>query len=256
MAALQAPWKTAWITGASTGIGRALALKLAEAGVKVAASARSQKNLEEVASRHPNVTPAVLDVSDRAAVLQDAVPTGARIGDVDLAILNAGTWYPSWARDIDGAKAAQSMAVNYLGVVYCIEALLPLMTRRQRGHIAITSSVAGYRGLPKSCHYGPTKAAIYNLAETLSIELKSQGINITVISPGFVETPMTSVNDFPMPYIMSPDEAADRILKKLPSKPFEIAFPWQLVWPLKIAQMIPTPLYLWQARRSFGGTNK
>ena len=252
MAAREAPWKTAWVTGASTGIGRSLVLKLAEAGVKVAATARTQANLDDLAALHPNIVPAALDVSDREAVLQSSVPSGAQIGDIDLAILNAGVWHPSWAKDIDGAKAAQSMAVNYLGVVNCVEALLPHMTRQQRGHIAMTSSVAGYRGLPKSCHYGPTKAAIYNLAETLGIELKSQGIDITVISPGFVETPMTSVNDFPMPYIMSPDEAANRILKKLPSKPFEIAFPWQLVWALKLAQMMPTPLYLWQARRSLG----
>ncbi len=254
MASLKTPWKTAWITGASTGIGRSIALRLAAADVKVAASARTQKKLTDFASRHPKITPAVLDVGDRDAVLADAVPRGEQIGEIDLAILNAGVWHPSWATDIDGAKAAQSMAVNYLGVVNCIEALLPHMTRRGRGHIAITSSVAGYRGLPKSCHYGPTKAAIYNLAETLSIELKSKGIDITVISPGFVETPMTSVNDFPMPYIMSPDEAAYRILKKLPSKPFEIAFPWQLVWSLKLAQMLPTPLYLWQARRSLGSS--
>jgi NAD(P)-dependent dehydrogenase (short-subunit alcohol dehydrogenase family) len=256
MASFKTPWNTAWITGASTGIGRSIALKLAAANVKVAASARTQENLTDLASCHPNITPAALDVGDRDAVLASAVPRGEQIGEIDIAILNAGIWHPSWAKEIDGAKAADSMAVNYLGVVNCIEALLPHMTRRGRGHIAITSSVAGYRGLPKSCHYGPTKAAIYNLAETLSIELKSEGIDITVISPGFVETPMTSVNDFPMPYIMSSDEAADRILKKLPSKPFEIAFPWQLVWSLKLAQVLPTPLYLWQARRSLGGIRK
>ena len=256
MASLKTPWKTAWITGASTGIGRSLANKLAAANVKVAASARTKANLADLASSHLNITPAVLDVADRDAVLACAVPRGEQVGEIDLAILNAGVWHPSWAKDIDGVKAAQSMAVNYLGVVNCIEALLPHMIRRGHGHIAITSSVAGYRGLPKSCHYGPSKAAIYNLAETLSVELKSEGIDITVVSPGFVETPMTSVNDFPMPYIMSADEAADRILKKLPSKPFEIAFPWQLVWSLKLAQLLPTPLYLWQARRSLGGGRK
>ena len=250
MASQQFPWNTAWITGASTGIGRSIAVKLAAAGVKVAASARTEANLADLSAQHPNITAVPLDVSDRHSVMDNAVPRGGQIGEIDLAILNAGVWHPSWAKDLAGDKAAQSMSVNYLGVVYCIEALLPNMTRRGRGHIAITSSVAGYRGLPKSCHYGPTKAAIYNLAETLSIELKSAGIDITVISPGFVETPMTSVNDFPMPYIMRPEDAADRILKKLPAKPFEIAFPWQLVWSLKLAQMLPTPLYLWQARRS------
>lgn len=247
------PWKTAWITGASTGIGRSLAIKLAAGGVQVAASARTVSKLETIAAKSAAITSAPLDVGDRDAAIKTANAISQDIGSIDLAILNAGVWHPSPAVELDGAKAAQSMTVNYLGVVNCIEALLPGMLERGHGHIAIVGSVAGYRGLPKSCHYGPTKAALINLAETLAVEFASKGIDITIINPGFVETPMTDVNDFDMPYIMSPDEAATRILRKLPKKPFEIAFPWQLVWALKLARLMPTNLYLWQMRRSFKG---
>lgn len=246
------PWKTAWIVGASSGIGRDLAVQLAKAGVGVVASARSKNKLEELAAQQSGIVPVPLDVSDRAAVLDCPVVRGETLGDLDLVVFCAGIWHPSRAHEIDGEKAAQSMSVNYLGAVYLVEALLPMMKARGRGHIALTGSVASYRGLPKSCHYGPTKAALTNLAETLSIELKPHGIDITLINPGFVETPMTAVNDFPMPYIMGSEEAASRILAKLPNAPFEIAFPWQLVWTLKLARLMPTSLYLWQTRRSLG----
>ncbi len=246
------PWKTAWVVGASSGIGRQLAIDLADAGVEVAASARSKDALDQLAAAHPNIVSVPLDITDRDAVKASPAVTGEAVGDIDVAILCAGVWHPDKAIDIDGAKAAQSMAVNYVGNVNCIEALLPGMRARGRGHIALTGSVAGYRGLPKACHYGPTKAALINLAETLCIELKPHGIAVTIINPGFVDTPMTEDNDFEMPYLMTPEEAARKILDKLPGQPFEIAFPWQLVTMLKTAEMMPTPLYLWQTRRSLG----
>lgn len=250
------PWKTAWITGASSGIGRELAVSLARAGVKVAASARSAEKLESLAAMQAGITAHPLDVTNPQDVAAEAENIFEQLGDIDLAILNAGTWHPAEAADIDGEKSAQSMAVNYLGVVYCIEALLPRMRRRGQGHIAMTGSVAGYRGLPKSCHYGPTKAALNNLAETLGIELKRDGIDITIINPGFVDTPMTEVNDFPMPFMISAEDAASRILKRLPRKPFEIAFPWQLVRQLKLAQLLPPISHVRLMRRLLGSQSK
>ncbi|KUO62812.1 MAG: hypothetical protein APF80_03800 [Alphaproteobacteria bacterium BRH_c36] len=250
------PWKSVWITGASTGIGRQLALSLAASGVKVAVSARSAGKLAELAAGNPGVTAYPLDVTDRAAVAAAAAEINDAAGGIDLAIFNAGTWHPNAAVDLDGAKAAKSMAVNYLGVVYGIEAVLPHMRQRGLGHIAFTGSVAGYRGLPKSCHYGPTKAALINLAETLSIELNREGICVTIINPGFVDTPMTEVNDFPMPFLMTPEDAAGRILEKLPRKPFEIAFPWPLVRQLKFTQMLPPALYVRLIRRFLGSKAK
>jgi len=246
------PWKTVWITGASTGIGRQLALSLAACSVKVAASARSAGKLAELAAGQSGISVYPLDVTDRAAVAAAAAAIADEMGGIDLAIFNAGTWHPSEAVDLDGAKAATSMAVNYLGVVHGIEAVLPRMRQRGLGHIAFTGSVAGYRGLPKSCHYGPTKAALINLAETLSIELKREGISVTIINPGFVDTPMTQVNDFPMPFLMTPEDAAGTILKRLPRKPFEIAFPWQLVRQLKFTQLLPAFLYIRLIRRLLG----
>ncbi len=256
MTAKSFPWKTAWITGASTGIGRELALDLAAGGVKVAASARSADKLAEVATMQPGITAYPLDVTDPQAVAAVVEKIAQNFGDIDLAILNAGTWHPTEAIDIDGEKAAQSMAVNYLGVVYGIESLLPRMRQRGLGHIAMTGSVAAYRGLPKSCHYGPTKAALNNLAETLAIELKREGISITIINPGFVDTPMTEVNDFPMPFLMTAEDAARQILKKLPRKPFEIAFPWQLVRQLKFAQLLTPASHVRTMRRFLGFNNK
>lgn len=246
------PWKSVWITGASTGIGRELALRLAASGVKVAVSARSAEKLAELAAGQSGIIAFPLDVTDRAAVAAAAREITDELGGIDLAIFNAGIYHPDKAIDIDGEEAAESMAVNYLGVVYGIEAVLPNMRQRGLGHIALTGSVAGYRGLPNSCHYGPTKAALISLAETLSIELKREGICVTIINPGFVDTPMTEVNKFPMPYLMSAEDAAGIILKKLPRKPFEIAFPWQLVRQLKITQMLPPILYIRLFRRIFG----
>ncbi|MBU2581561.1 MAG: SDR family NAD(P)-dependent oxidoreductase [Alphaproteobacteria bacterium] len=246
------PWKTVWITGASSGIGRELALSLAGAGVNVAASARSVAKLGELTKRQATIEAFPVDVTDRVATAECAARILERFGNIDLAILNAGTWHPAVATDLDSAKAADAMAVNYNGVVNCIVPLLPAMRRHGSGHIAFTGSIAGYRGLPKSSHYGPTKAALINLAETLSIELYREGISITIINPGFVDTPMTAVNDFPMPFLMTARDASARILKKLPRRPFEIAFPWQLVWQLKFAQMLPAVLYIRFIRRITG----
>lgn len=250
------PWKTAWITGASSGIGYELATMLAGGGVRVAASARSAEKLAELAASHPGITPYPVDVTDRIAVLATAQQILSDFGYLDLAILNAGTWQPAPALELSGEQAANSMAVNYLGVVNCIEPLIPAMQSRGSGHLALTGSIAGYRGLPNSCNYGPTKAALINLAETLSIELKREGIAVTIINPGFVDTPMTEVNDFPMPFLMKKEDAAAKILDKLPSKPFEIAFPWQLVRQLKFAQMLPPVSYVRVFRRILGYNSK
>ena len=160
-------WRTAWITGASTGIGRALAVALAERGVKVAASARSADKLAELARAHPGIAPLPLDVLDAAAMAEAVRSIASTLGPIDLAVLNAGTWEPMSSRNFSAAKAARSMAVNYQGIVNGIEALLPAMLERGAGHIALVASVAGYRGLsPLTAAYGPTKAAVINLAET------------------------------------------------------------------------------------------
>jgi short-subunit dehydrogenase len=245
---MAARWRTAWITGASTGIGRALAVALARQGVKVAASARSADALAELARAYPGIAPLPLDVTDLGAMAQAARTIAGTLGPLDLVVLNAGVWEPMSARNFSAAKAARSMAVNYLGVANGIEAVLPAMLERGQGHIAMVASVAGYRGLGPTAAYGPTKAAVINLAETLRNDLAARGIKVSVINPGYVATPMTSTNKFPMPYMLSAEDAARRIIRGLEKGKFEIAFPWQLVGLMKLGRLMPNRLFFWYAR--------
>ncbi len=242
-------WKTAWITGASTGIGREIAVKLARDGVRVAASARSADRLVELAQTQVGIVPVPVDVTNRTAVAVAHRRIVETIGTVDLAVLNAGVWHPMAASAYDAVQVAQSMSVNYLGIANALEPLIPGMIAAGKGHLALVASVAGYRGLPKAAAYAPSKAAVISLAEVLRLELPRHGITVSLINPGFVETPMTAVNEFPMPYIIKADDAAERILKGLARNKFEIAFPWQLVMMLKLLRLMPNGLYLRLASR-------
>jgi NAD(P)-dependent dehydrogenase (short-subunit alcohol dehydrogenase family) len=234
-----APWRVVWITGASSGIGRALALSLARDGARVAVSARSPDKLAELAASHPNIRAFPLDVRDRDAAAQVLAEIEGALGPVDLAVLNAGVWHPMTSVTFDAALIEESMAVNFMGLVNPLAALLPAMRARGAGHIALVSSVAGYLGLPRGVAYGPSKAAATTLAEALAADAGRFGIKVSVINPGFVDTPMTKVNEFPMPWIMTVDEAVARIRKGLTAGRFEIAFPWQMVLFLKLAKRMP-----------------
>jgi short-subunit dehydrogenase len=245
---MPAPWRTAWITGASSGIGRALAVALAQRGVTVAASARSADKLAELAHAHRGVAPLPVDVLDAAAMAEAVRSITGTLGAIDLAILNAGVWEAMSVRDFSAAKAARSMAVNYQGIVNGIEALLPAMLERGTGHIAVTASIAGYRGLRRAAAYGPSKAAVINLAECLRNDLVARGIAVSLINPGFVETPMTAGNKFSMPFIVPVEAAARRIIGGLERRRFEIAFPWQLAAMMKLGRQMPNAMYFWYAR--------
>lgn len=237
-------WSTAWITGASTGIGRELALRLAASGVRVAATARSIERLNELVALSPNIIGVPADVTVPAQMLSAYEAAVAGVGPIDLAILNAGVWHVMDAQDYDARLALESMAVNYGGIVNALAPLVPAMLARRRGHIAVMASVAGYRGLPKAIAYGPTKAAAISLAEILRIDLAPRGITVSLINPGFVETPMTASNNFPMPFMLKTEDAADRILRGLAKGKFEIAFPWQTVTSLKFLRALPNAVYL------------
>ncbi|NNF79218.1 MAG: SDR family NAD(P)-dependent oxidoreductase [Rhizobiales bacterium] len=244
-----AAWKHAWITGASSGIGAELSVRLATSGTTVSASARSAENLQALSQSQDGIHSLPLDVCDQEAVAAAVEHAEHAHGPIDLAILNAGIWLPSEPHTFDGEAATRSMEVNYLGVTHALAALLPEMKRRKIGHIAIVASVAGYRGLPKGAYYAPTKAALINLAETLHPELAKEGIKLQVINPGFIRTPMTQINKFPMPFLMEVPEAVTLILKGLHANRFEIAFPWQLVSFLKVSRVLPHWLYFWMVRR-------
>lgn len=242
------PWTSVWITGASTGIGRDLAIKLAAGGAHVTISARSADALAALAAKHPRIRAAPLDVTDPSATARVVDDIEASQGPLDLVILNAGVWQPMGASRFDAGKSAQSMAVNYLGIANALERVIPLMSARGRGHIAMTASVAGYRGLPQASAYAPSKAAVISLAETLKPDLARKGVTVSVVNPGFVETPMTEVNQFPMPFLMPSDKAADAIIAGLEKRKFDIAFPWQMAALMKFARVLPYPAFFWFAR--------
>lgn len=247
------PWTCVWITGASSGIGAELALQLARSGVTVAVSARSADKLATLAVREPRIKPYPVDVTDRAAMAETAARIAAELPPIDLAVLNAGIGSFASPSRFSAEKAAAMMAVNYLGAANALEPLIPMMIARGRGHLAFVASVAGYRGMSKAAAYGASKAAVINLAESLAIDLGGRGVTVSVVNPGFVDTPMTEGNPFPMPFLMPVDEAAGRIIRGLASKRFEVAFPWPLVAMLKLGRLIPTRLYLWFSRLAAGG---
>ena len=242
------PWATAWVTGASTGIGREVVLQLAQAGVKVAASARSADKLAELEREQPGIKSYPLDVTDAAAVGRTVEAITADLGPLDLVILNAAMWKPMGAADFDTATAIQCMNVNYNGVVLPLAALMPLMMKRRAGHLAFVGSVAGLRGLPKSVTYAPTKAALINLTETLKIDLENFGVKLSIINPGFVDTPMTRVNDFPMPFMVTAPDAASRIIAGLRRGKYEIGFPWTTFKTLKLFRKMPNQVFFFITR--------
>lgn len=244
---------TVWITGASTGIGRALALRLARDGSRVVASARSREPLDSLAREAGGaVIVEPLDVTDPAAVARVVAHVETTIGPIDLAVLNAGTHIPMSAGDFSVETARRLMEVNYMGAVHGLAALLPRMIQRRAGHIAVVASVAGYRGLPTAAAYGPSKAALINLCESLKLDCDSARIKLQLVSPGFVETPLTARNDFSMPDIISVDEAVTHMLRGFASDKFEIAFPRRFTAALRIARALPYALYFRIARRITG----
>jgi len=234
------PWKTAWVTGASTGIGREIVLQLKAAGVRVAASARSP---EKLAALGPGVLAIPLDVTDAKACHFAAEQVEAELGPIDLVVFGAGTYAPVAADNIDPDLFAHTMNTNYMGVVNCLAAVAPRMTARGSGHISWIASVAGFMGLPKAAAYGPTKAALINLAECLEPEMKLKGVLISVINPGFVATPLTAQNDFEMPFLMQPEEAGRRTIEGLAAGRFEIAYPRRFVAILRTLRALPYPLF-------------
>ena len=236
-------WRTAWITGASSGIGRALALRLAASGVTVAASARNTTALADLARDAPAIHAFPLDVTDHAAVHATARDIARQIGAIDLAVFNAGIGRRMGLADFDAAEAGRTMAVNYQGLVNGVEAVLPTMLANRSGHIALMASLAGYRGLPRAASYTPSKAAAIALAESLAPELDGTGVRISLINPGFVATAMTERASHPLPFLIEPDEAARRIVAGLERGRFNIAFPRRMAALMTLGRLLPAPVY-------------
>jgi len=241
--------KTAWIVGASSGIGRATALALLEGGARVAVSARNGEALEELAALHndaarpPRVIVLPLDVRDAAAVAVAYAQLQAMAGTVDLVLFNAATYGVLRADAFALDEMLAHQQVNYVGALNVLAAVLPGFVARGAGHVSLTASVAGFRGLPKSLAYGPTKAALTHLAEVLYIDLHARGIGVSVIQPGFVTTALTAKNDFAMPALISPAQAAEAMLAGWRRGAFEIHFPRRFTFWMKLMRLLPYRLY-------------
>ncbi|MEM9723921.1 MAG: SDR family NAD(P)-dependent oxidoreductase [Pseudomonadota bacterium] len=241
----------AWVTGASAGIGRAVALRLAREGWIVYATARSAEPLEALAAEHENIRAAPGDVTDLAA-MQAIVDRIAAEGALALAILNAGVYLPMRAQEFSAEDAAKTFAVNLTGVANGVEPVLKQLFAQGKGCLALTASVAGYRGLPRAAAYSATKAGMIAMAEALAFDMAPKGLRVSVINPGFVETEATAVNDFQMPFLMTTDKAADAIVAGLKRKGFEIAFPTPFVIILKTLGLLRARSYFWVVRKMIG----
>ena len=251
--------RTVWLVGASTGIGRATAARLHGLGARVIVSARSRDALDSFVAEHPRSDAIALDATDRDAMHDAAARIVSVHGRIDLAMYCAGTYAAMRATDFDLDVALRHTRINYDGALVMLDAVLPQMLRQAKaghklgaGHISLVSSVAGFRGLPQSLAYGPTKAALINLAETLYLDLQPQGIAVSIINPGFVETPLTAHNQFKMPALITPDEAALEILRGWRHGDFEIHFPKRFTGWLKAMRHLPYSAYFATVRRSTG----
>lgn len=241
--------KTAWIVGASSGIGRATALALLARGARVGVSARNGEALDALAALHneagrpPRVIALPLDVCDAASVAAAHAHLLAVTGAIDFVLHNAATYDALRADAFSLDTMLVHQQVNYVGALHVLAVVLPGFVARNAGHIAITGSVAGFRGLPKSLAYGPTKAALANLAEVLYVDLHARGIGVSLVQPGFVDTPLTAQNDFKMPALITPAAAAEAMLDGWRRGRFEIHFPRRFTFWMKLMRLLPYRLY-------------
>lgn len=236
--------KKIWITGASSGIGKAVAEKFASEGWMVAASARRQEILNKMAENQ-NIFAYPLDVTQKENVTKTFNNIIEDFKNVDICLFCSGTYDPKLEQEINIEQNKFVMETNYFGVLNCIKAVETYFKNKKSGQISIVSSVAAYRGLPNSSGYGPSKAALTNLTESIYFDFKKHNVKISLVSPGFIKTPLTDKNEFPMPFIRSPEFAADKIFQGLTKKNmFEIHFPLGLTLTLKFLRILPYKLYL------------
>ncbi len=249
------PWKIAWITGASGAICGEIARRLAAAGVTIAATARPSEKLDQLAASSERIKAYPADVLEPDALKTAVAKIESDLGPIDLALLGAGMYVPFDIRNIDLDGFHRSMALNVDGVINAVAAVLPAMLARGNGHLAIMGSLFGYAGWPGNGSYGASKAAVINLAESLKLELEGTGVDVTIINPGFVDTPLNASYDAKKKlYVMSKERCARKILEKLGGRPYEIAFPPQVEGFLKTVRSLPRslsfPLVRWFTKRT------
>ena len=237
--------KRYWIVGASAGLGRALALEISRTGAEVVLSARDEAALETLAASLPGpATIAPMDVADAASVAKAA----ERVGEVDGMVYLAGVYWPMTASGFDGDKAAEMIDINLTGAARVLGHVLPAMVARDRGHIVLLGSLSGFRGLPGANGYGASKAGIMSLAETLYADLRGSGVDVQLVNPGFIRTRLTDKNNFQMPFLMEPEDAARLTLDHMQTRDFARNFPRHFAALFRLGQFLPD----WAYYRLFG----
>ncbi|MBC7501514.1 MAG: SDR family NAD(P)-dependent oxidoreductase [Herminiimonas sp.] len=244
--------KRVWVIGASTGIGAETARMLIAKGARVAVSARRAEPLYVLTRDHADTLVAPLDITDLASLhgARDAIV--ARWQGLDLVLVVAGSYNEMRADNFDIKLANQLIDLNFRGVLNCLDAVLPDLLKQGTGGIGIVGSVAGYSGLPKALIYGPTKAALINLCESLYLDLRPRGIGVYLINPGFVKTPLTAGNDFAMPALITAEVAAQQIIRGIERGRFHIHFPHRFTNWLRLARLMPYRLYFWTIHKVTG----
>lgn len=245
-----------WITGASSGIGREVALQMARDGWWVVGSARRQEELDELAAEGPagRITGVAVDVTDLEATKAAVARIESEVGPIDRAILAAGTHIPTSADDFKPEDFRTLVEVNLMGVVHATAAILPGFRQRRAGHLVVVASVAGYGGLPTAAGYGATKAALINYTEAMKFDLDAWGVKTQLVCPGFVKTPLTDRNEFAMPFLMEVEDAARAMVTGMEGGGFEITFPKRFTWLVKAMSVLPYGLYFPLVRKGTQGS--
>lgn len=238
-----------WIVGASSGIGAALAHDLLARGARVAVSARRESTLQEVVAHYPQAVVHAFDVTQASEWPKALAQVEQALGDIDLVVLGAARYDPQHSWNIDLKTVQASYELNVISIYTALHTLVPFLLKKPGRGVALISSISGYTGLPRALVYGASKAALNNLTETLFFELAPKGVAVYLINPGFVQTPMTAVNDFHMPSLMTPEQAAQAIVTGFEAGNFEIAFPKGFATTLRWVAKLPYKLRFWLLHR-------
>ncbi|KAF0676587.1 SDR family NAD(P)-dependent oxidoreductase [Profundibacterium mesophilum] len=232
--------KRYWIVGASEGLGRALCERLSAAGAELVLSARNEERLETLAARLPAPARAVrVDVSDS----RDVARAAGAAGEIDGLVYAAGVYWPQAARDWTPEEVTAMCDINFTGAARVLGEVVPGMVARGHGHVVLTGSLSGFRGLPGSIGYSASKAGVMHLAECLRADLNGTGVEVQLVNPGFVRTRLTDKNDFRMPMIMEPEAAAREIFEHMCSGGFSKSFPRSFGALFQLSRFVPAPLY-------------
>ena len=232
--------KKYWLVGASEGLGRALALRMSQAGAELILSARNSQRLVELSADLPGPSQVLaMDISDTDSVAR----AGGELRDIDGVVFLAGVYWPMPATDWNGADALAMANINFTGAFRVLDQVMEQFLSVDKGHIVITGSLSGFRGLPRSIGYSASKAGVMALAESLYADLRTTGIRVQIANPGFIKTRLTEKNSFNMPFIMSADEAADHMMRHMRSTRFKYSFPTLFSWLFRLSQFLPDWLY-------------